>query len=218
MFNRIIVCFIFFLFQINSYSQSSFYAVDSLREIKIYFYDADWDSQLDDLYIQGNNDRILADLEIDGSTYDSVGIRYKGFSSVSINRVKNPFNIKLDYIIDNQEHKGVEKLKLSNVYEDPSFIREVLTYEIAANYMPTAKANYANIYINDTLWGLYTNVQAVNKDFLNDNFGNRYSPFFKCNPSNLNVSPGGENANLSNTHGIDSLDYEFYYDMKSDYG
>jgi len=121
-------------------------------------------------------------------------------------------------MIDGQDHYGVDKLKLSNVYQDPSFIREVLTYEIAANYLPSAKANYANIYINDTLWGLYTNVQAVNKDFLNDHFGNKYNPFFKCNPENLNVSPGGENANLSDTHGNDSLDYQPYYDIKSDYG
>jgi hypothetical protein len=42
--------------------------------------------------------------------------------------------------------------------------------------------------------------------------------FFKCNPENLNVSPGGENSNLSNTHGNDSLDYHPYYDMKSDFG
>jgi len=206
------------LIQFSGFSQNSFYAVDSLREIRIYFHDSDWDHQLDSLYVQGDNERILADLIIDGSPYDSVGVRYKGFSSVSVNRVKNPFNIKLDYVIDGQDHDGVDKLKLSNVYQDPSFIREVLTYEIAANYLPSAKANYANIYVNDTLWGLYTNVQAVNKDFLNDHFGNKYNPFFKCNPENLNVSPGGENANLSDAHGNDSLDYQPYYDLKSDYG
>ena len=206
------------LVQFSVFSQGSFYSLDSLREIRIYFYDSNWDHQLDSLYVQGDNERILADLIIDGSIYDSVGVRYKGFSSVSVNRVKNPFNIKLDYLIDGQDHNGVDKLKLSNVYQDPSFIREVLTYEIAANYLPSAKANYANLYINDTLWGLYTNVQAVNKDFLNDHFGNKYYPFFKCNPENLNVSPGGENANLSDAHGNDSLDYQPYYDIKSDYG
>ena len=206
------------LVQFTGFAQSSFYAVDSLREIRIYFYDADWDYQLDSLYVQGDNERILADLIIDGSPYDSVGVRYKGFSSVSVNRIKNPFNIKLDYVIDGQDHNGVDKLKLSNVYQDPSFIREVLTYEIAANYLPSAKANYVNLYVNDTLWGLYTNVQAINKAFLNDHFGNKYNPFFKCNPENLNVSPGGENSSLSNTHGTDSTDYQPYYGMKSDFG
>ncbi len=215
---RIISILLLVLYFSKSYAQTNFYNVDSIREIQIDFYDSDWDNQLDSLYVQGDNERILADLIIDGLLYDSVGVRYKGFSSVSVNRIKNPFNIKLDYVIDGQDHKGVDKLKLSNIYQDPSFIREVLTYEIAANYLPSAKANYANLYINDTLWGLYTNVQSLNKDFLNDNFGNKYNPFFKCNPENLNVSPGGENSNLSNTHGNDSLDYQPYYDIKSDFG
>jgi len=213
-----ILCLFTAFTQLTVWSQTNFYAVDSLREIRISFYASNWDYQLDSFYVIGDNDRILADIEIDGDYYDSVGVRYKGFSSVSVNRIKNPFNIKLDYIIDGQDHQGVDKLKLSNVIQDPSFIREVLTYEIAADYLPSAKANYANLYINDTLWGLYTNVQAVNKDFLNDHFGNKYNPFFKCNPENLNVSPGGENANLSDTHGTDSTDYYPYYDMKSDYG
>ena len=216
--NYFLLCFFTLLLCNNLYSQTDFYAVDSIREIRISFYQNDWDNQLDSLYILGDNDRILANLTIDGVSYDSVGVRYKGFSSVSVNRIKNPFNIKLDYIINNQDHKGVDKLKLSNVIQDPSFIREVLTYEIAADYLPTVRANYANLYINDTLWGLYTNVQAVNKDFLNDHFGNKYNPFFKCNPDNLNVAPGGENSNLSHSHGLDSLDYYLFYDLKSNYG
>ena len=219
MLKKHLILFVFAVFvQFIGFAQSNFYDVDSLREIRIYFYDTDWDYQLDSFYVQGDNERILADLIIDGSPYDSVGVRYKGFSSVSVNRVKNPFNIKLDYVIDGQDHNGVDKLKLSNVIQDPSFVREVLTYEIAANYLPSAKANYANVYVNDTLWGLYTNVEAVNKDFLNDHFGNKYNPFFKCNPENLDVTPGGENSNLSNAHGNDSLDYEPYYALKSNYG
>ena len=219
MLKKHLILFVFAVFvQFIGFAQSNFYDVDSLREIRIYFYDYNWDYQLDSLYVQGDNERILADLIIDGSPYDSVGVRYKGFSSVSVNRVKNPFNIKLDYVIDGQDHDGVDKLKLSNVIQDPSFVREVLTYEIAANYLPSAKANYANVYVNDTLWGLYTNVQAVNKGFLNDHFGNKYNPFFKCNPENLDVTPGGENSNLSNAHGNDSLDYEPYYALKSNYG
>ena len=31
--------------------------------------------------------------------------------------------------------------------------------------MPAPKANYANLFINDTLWGLYTNVESVNNNF-----------------------------------------------------
>ena len=200
------------------FSQNNFYHTDTVQEIRINFYDSNWDNILDSLYVLGDKQRILAHLEINGFSYDSVGVRYKGFSSVSVNRIKNPFNIKLDYIIENQDHFGIEKLKLSNVIQDPSFIREVLTYEICRNYMPSPKANFVNLFINDTLWGVYTNVEAVNKDFLIDHYQSKYNSFFKCNPENLNVQIGGENSNLSNTHGQDSSDYYMFYDIESDYG
>ena len=202
----------------NGFAQNSFYNIDTIREIKIDFNTNSWDHILDSLYVKGDNERIMATLTIDGIQYDSVGIRYKGFSSVSVDRVKNPFNIKLDYLIDDQNHFGIDKIKLSNVISDPSFIREVLTYEIARKYMPASESNFANLYINDTLWGLYTNTEAVNKDFIRKHYDNRYNPFFKCNPENLDILPGGENSNLSITHGLDSVNYYLFYDIESDNG
>ncbi|MEE2931055.1 MAG: CotH kinase family protein [Bacteroidota bacterium] len=217
-FLRRIALLFLLIISFSSFSQNHFYNVDTIREIKLYFQQADWDYILDSLYIEGNNDRLLADIIIDGNHYDSVGVRYKGFSSVSVNYIKNPFNIKLDYVIEGQDHQGIDKLKLSNVIQDPSFVREVLSYEIARKYIPASEGNYANLYINDTLWGLYTNIEAVNKKFLSKHYGSKYNPFFKCNPDHLDIQIGGENSNLSNTHGTDSSDYYDYYSLKSDYG
>ena len=42
----------------------------------------------------------------------------------------------------------------------------MLAYEVARNYMPASRANFANVYVNDTLQGLYVNVEDVGKDFL----------------------------------------------------
>ena len=143
-------------------AQANFYDVDTIREIKIYFDQPNWDYILDSLYVLGNEDRLLASsIVIDGTQIDSVGIRYKGYSSVSVNRVKNPFNIKLDYV-KNQSYQGIEKIKLNNVIQDPSFVREALSYQIARKYMPSCMANFANVYVNDTLIGIYTNVESVN--------------------------------------------------------
>ncbi|MBT5078651.1 MAG: hypothetical protein HOM61_07065, partial [Candidatus Marinimicrobia bacterium] len=177
----------------NSFSQN-FYDVDNIREIKLYFTQPNWDYLLDSLYLDGLEERLLASVEIDGSMYDSVGVRYKGFSSVSINTVKNPFNIKLDYIDNNQNHEGFEKIKLSNVIKDPSFLREVLSYKIARDYIPSPRANFANVYVNDSLWGLYVNVEAINDKFTNKHFASVNAPLFKCNPLNLSLQTGGENS------------------------
>lgn len=218
MFFRCFFLFFSVIVSVTIFSQSEFYESDDVHEIHIDFYDENWDALLDSLYIEGEGGRILANVDIDGSTYYSVGVRYKGYSSVSINYVKNPFNLKLDYVIEGQNHEGIDKLKLSNVIQDPSFLREVLSYEVCRKYMPASKANYTNLYIGGILWGLYTNVEAVNKEFLIEHFGSKYSPFFKCNPEELNIQIGGENSNLSNTHGTDSMDYVPYYDLESNFG
>ncbi len=204
------------LFTFCSQGQNAFYSNDSIREIRIYFSQTNWDHILDSLYVDGLEERLLCSLAIDGVGYDSVGIRYKGFSSVSVDRKKNPWNIKLDYLIPDQNHRGFDKIKLSNVIHDPSFVREVLSYEIARKYMPASKANFANVYVNDTLFGLYTNVEAVNKPFIFSHFGNNDNTFFKANPDNLDLN--GENCNLGNSPGTDSSDYYTLYDLKSDHG
>jgi spore coat protein CotH len=200
----------------NLLSQADFYAVDSVREVRIYFTESNWDYILDSLYVAGDQDRLRCAITIDGAPYDSIGIRYKGFSSASTTRTKNPFNIKLDYLINGQNHDGIDKLKLGNVIQDPSFVREVLSYEIARKYMPASYANYAEVYINDVYWGLYSNVQTVADDFLNTAFGSSHHAFFKGNPESLDLN--GENANLGNSPGTDSMNYEPLYGMKSDYG
>ena len=212
---RLFISLCSFLFINNLFCQS-FYKTDSLREIKFYFDQPNWKNLLDSLYVLGDQQRILASIKIDGNQYDSVGIRYKGYSSVNITQIKNPFNVKLDFIIDDQEHQGYNKIKLSNCIHDPSFIREALSYQIARKYMPSSKANFVNLYINDTLWGLYSNVESVNKDFLIKHYQSRNNSFFKCNPSSLNLF--GENSNLSMSQGNDSLNYENFYTIKSNFG
>lgn len=213
----ILLGFVLIIGSRNLFSQTNFYSVNNIREIKIYFDQPNWDYLLDSMYVEGSEGRLAATtITIDGVQLDSVGVRYKGYSSVSVNRIKNPFNIKLDYVYTNQSYSGITKLKLSNVIQDPSFVREVLSYEIARKYMPAGEANYSNVYINDTLIGLYSNVQPVNNDFLQAHYSSSDNTFFKCNPANLDLF--GENSNLSNTPGTDSTLYYPLYDLKSDFG
>lgn len=215
-FLQFVIVLLFIFSKNNLTAQSNFYHTDTIQEIRITFSQTNWDHQLDSLYIEGEKNRILCSVEINGENFDSVGIRYKGFSSVSIDRIKNPFNIKLDYVKGNQNYEGFDKIKLSNVIQDPSFLREVMAYEIGRKYMPSSEANFAKVFINNVYWGLYTNVEAVNKDFVTNYFGSRDNAFFKCNPESLDFD--GENSNLGNSPGTDTTNYYPFYDMESDYG
>jgi len=142
----------------------------TVNEIRIVFTQANWDQLLDNLYAAGQEDRLIGTVIINGVTYDSVGVRYKGNSSYSPNRVKNPFNIKLDHIIDNQTVGPYGTLKLANGFMDPTLVRETLGYEIARKYMPAPRSNYANVYVNDVLMGVYTNDQDVDDYFGEEHF------------------------------------------------
>ena len=212
---QILLVAILVAFSLPIFGQTGFYKDGDIHEVKITFTQTNWDYLLDSFYVDGDEERLLASIEINGETFDSVGIRYKGFSSVSVDRKKNPFNIKLDYVKE-QDYNGVDKLKLGNVIQDPSFIREALSYEIARKYMPASGSNYVTLYINNVYWGVYSNVQDVDKGFLRASFGSGENTFVKANPESLDLN--GENCNLSNSPGTDSMDYTSLYEMKSDYG
>ena len=196
-------------------SQSDFYSTEHVREVRLYFSEPDWDHILDSLHeYVGEDGRLLGDVMIEGQMFHNIGVRYKGYSSFDPDAIKSPFNIDLEYNYNNQNYQGYTKLKLSNVIQDPSFIREVLSYEIARKYVPVSQANFANVYVNDTLLGLYTNVEAVDKLYIGKRFGENDHSFFKGAPEQL-IIPDGQNANLA-YHGTDPSGYYPYYKLESD--
>lgn len=198
-----------------AFSQSNFYDINKIPEIRIYFKESNWEELLDSLFINyGEDGRLRGDIKIDGKLIKNVGVRYKGYSSWSSTQIKTPFNIDIEYNYNNQNYQGITKLKLGNVVGDPSFIREAVAYEIARKYMPSSYSNFANVYINDTLIGLYNNVEAVNKNFLKKRFDEGKNTFFKGSPETLNLN-GNNNADLS-FHGNDTSDYKVYYKLESD--
>jgi hypothetical protein len=195
-------------------ASQDFYDVSTVHTIQITFTQSNWDRILDSLFA-ASEDRLIGTVVIDGVQYDSVGIRYKGNSTYSANRVKNPLNIKLDHIIDNQTIQGYGTLKLANVWFDPSFVREVLSYEIANNYMPSSKANYCNVYINGTLLGLYVSVQDVDKLFMRTHFMDDAGVRFKGE-----VAFGGPQTiyTVWGYDSEDSSDYTDRYEIESNEG
>ena len=179
----------------SSFSQDIFDI--GIRKIEIFFNEPNWDDTLDVYYANDIGERLIADsILIDGISDQDVGVKYKGNSSYNVNNAKNPISIKLDYVHNGQSIDGYNVLKLSNGFKDPTFVREVLGYEMAREYMPASKATYANVFINGAWNGLYTLVQSVDEDFLNEHFYERKGPFFKVDNTNVTVAgcPGGPNG------------------------
>lgn len=186
-----------------------------VRNIEIFFSEVHWDDTLDLYYSNGNGQRLVADsIIIDGEVDQNVGIKYKGNSSYNINNGKNPMNIRLDYINNGQSIDGYNVLKLSNGFKDPTFVREMLSYKIAQEFMPAPKATYANVSVNGVLVGLYVCVQSVDDDFTNENFYERKGPFFKAENTGINI-PNCSGPLRVWDHYLDTLCYQRAYEMQS---
>ena len=204
-----------FLLLSFSVTAQSMYDNTSVTKIEIYFSTTNWDQLLDNYYAAGLDERLLADsVVINGNMKDSVGVKYKGNSTYSANNAKNPINIALDYVQDNQDYQGFRTIKLSNGQNDPSFVREVLSFEIARKYMKVPQSNYAEVHINGAYHGLYVNTESINSDFQNDYlYADTDNTRFKCNPESVFSGNGSSLAYL----GTDSASYEDYYELKSDF-
>ena len=211
LFSFLLMCSCAF-FHLNA---QNFYQRDSIQVIEIFFSFSNWDAQLD--ANEATETYIYADsIRINGTSFDSCGVRYKGNSSYNPSNQKNPLRLELNTIKANQDYQGFTDIKLSNGYKDPSMIREILTYQILENYMDCPRSNFARVYINGQYRGVYTNNESIKDDF---NEAHYYADdtYFKCNPVG-GAGPGGGTSPDLKYLGTDSTSYFNGYELKSTYG
>jgi hypothetical protein len=213
---KVIYTLISFLILQSLASAQSFYDETVIQTIEISFLQSNWDALLDAEKAGDENYIMAQSVTINGIVFDSVGVKYKGNSTYNSNYVKNPFHIELDTYKEH-DYQGYKDIKLSNVANDPSFVREVLSYNILRKYMHAPKSNYANVYVNGNLIGLYSNSESVSKAFLDDRFSDKNNTFIKCNPPS-GAGPGTTTLPNLVYLGTDSASYYAGYELKSDYG
>jgi spore coat protein CotH len=200
---------------ISALTGQEFYDVSNINQIDIYFEETEWDSIMNRYYRDRTGERLKATIYINWQIIDSVGVRYKGFSSYK--GEKKPLNIELNYL-NSQRYNGIKTIKLSNGYRDPSFIREVLSYEIARKYMPASHSNYANVYINDEYKGVYISAEPVDDIFLKNHFVEENGVFIKGAPEVARGWPRFLGKADFVYLGSDSTEYFKSYDLKSERG
>lgn len=199
----------------KSYTQD-FYDLNTIQTIEITFAESNWDQLLDNAYASSGDYILAQQVKINGIVFDSVGVKYKGNSTYNPNQNKNPFHIELDTYKDHK-YEAYTDIKLSNVAKDPSFIREVLSYQILRQYMDAPLSNYANVYVNGTLLGLYSNSESISKKFVDSRFYSKRNTFIKCNPPD-GAGPGSNDYPNLVYLGQDSTSYYDAYELKSDDG
>jgi spore coat protein CotH len=192
------------------------YEETQIDTIRLYFDQPNyWQQMLGNWETKTN---IPATMVFKGETYDSVGVRFRGQTSYMFiqGSQKKSFNITLDWIIDDQEIEGYETLNLINGYEDPSFIREPLYQKLSRNHIASAKSNHVQLFLNDQNWGIYINIQQLDRKHAREWFLDRNATRWRAEKT---VGGPGFGAGFSSLNwlGWDTAVYQDYYTMKKYY-
>ncbi len=211
------------IFALLSAQAQQVFDLNTVHELRITFAQNDWDALLHANKLKNSDSRLVAKMLWDGVPYDSVGVRYKGNSSYynvrGTGSTKLPFNLKINEIHKKQTlPEGVTTLKLSNVFRDPSFVREALSYEIARQYMAAPRCNFVRVFVNEKYVGLYNSSESLDDKFLSKKFEENSKILFKCDPDwkaqPIAGCPQGDKASLMYL-GEDSTCYRPFYEQSS---
>ena len=105
-----------------------------------------------------------------GQVARNVGIRSRGTGSRSGD--KPGLRVDFNRFDETQQFLGLKSVILRNHVQDPSQIHERLAMQLFARVgLPVPREAHVRLYVNDAYAGLYSVVEAVDKVFLGDRFG-----------------------------------------------
>ncbi|TAL61488.1 MAG: T9SS type A sorting domain-containing protein [Bacteroidetes bacterium] len=183
-----IICIILFAAYLSaqvSYAQAdgdSLFESNQIHNIKLYFAQAKWYDSL--IVYKPLDKKMMGNVNINGRFIDSVGVQFKGNSSFNAPGVKKPWKIDFNEYSTGTKYDGLKTINLNNAMKDPSFMREKIFDDFCRRVgVEAPRATYANVYVNDTLWGFYTLVEQCDKTMLNTQIGNNGGNLFKGDPN-----------------------------------
>lgn len=122
---------------------------------------------------------VAAQLNLDGETFGTVGVRYKG-SSYSLGNCfdtlgnhfqkkecgKVSLKVKFNKFTDSLRLYSMKELNLHSMFSDGSKMRDMISYQMFRDmgiYSP--RTSYVKVYVNDVLWGIFVAVEAIDGRF-----------------------------------------------------
>ncbi|MBN8588578.1 MAG: CotH kinase family protein [Rhodothermia bacterium] len=193
-----------------------------IRTVELTFAESNWWTLLTQNYSTKTD--LMGTMTVDGQSFQKVGVRFKGQTSYNTGTSqKKSFNITLDAQIADQNWLGYKTLNLNNAFEDKSFMREVLYLKQIRKHIPAAQANYVQLKINGADWGIYANVQQLDKQFIREWFQNDNGTRWRADVTTTGTGgpggpPGGgwgDGTAAVNYLGSDTTAYQKYYTLKS---
>ena len=190
---------------------SAWFAQNAIHDLHITIPEASWDPINAQARPPGCvpflREYYTGSVEVEGETLDGVGVRTKGGcgSSRDLGQ-KASFKINLSW--DDQSIEGcpverrihgLKRFTLNNQVQDRTFVHEMLAYRFYQLMgVPTPRANHVRVFVNDELWGLYLNLESIDRRFLSRWFSNKdgmlYEGTYWCELLPQNVPPADEDT------------------------
>jgi len=115
---------------------------------------------------------VVADLVVDGTVMNNVGLKLRGESSEQRWDGKPSFKIDLRAYDNCEPFASVEHLLLNNGFDDPAQAKEVISGSVMrALGVEVPYTTFATVTVNGDLFGLYTSVEAVEDGFIGHHWG-----------------------------------------------
>ena len=153
---------------------ATLFASDHLMQVEITMAPDDWQALRISHRETGENfarivekpfDYYPATAIIDGREIGEVGIRKKGFFGSSIS-TRPSLKLKLNYVEEDKEFAGQDRLTFNNNNQDPARAQTVLVYQFMNDSgVKSPRSSLARITLNGEDLGIYTHVESVRKPF-----------------------------------------------------
>ena len=135
-----------------------------------------YDSVLSDHYYMA---RFIFDDNEKRDTLQNVGFRLRG--NTSRFSKKKSFKISFNEYVSGRKYQGVKKINLNGEHNDPTMIREKLFYDIWKKAgMVERRTCFVKMYINGSYYGLYTNLEEMEKEWLTLVYPKTGGNLYKC--------------------------------------
>ncbi|MBI5511720.1 MAG: CotH kinase family protein [Deltaproteobacteria bacterium] len=126
-----------------------------------------------------------ATVTVDGVTVTNVGVRKKGFFG-SLDETKPSLKINIDEYVLDQRLSGVTDITLNNNKQDPANLRQCLGFGLFAKAsVPSPRCNFAKVVVNGRNLGVYSHVEALKKQFLEQHFADKTGNLYEGALSDL---------------------------------
>ncbi len=162
-------------------------------DIQIIADEKEWSQMLENATAE---EYIPATIIIDGEKLETVGIRPKGNSSLSMvaqddTSDRYSFKLEFDHYVSGQTWLGLDKIVINNMQGDSTYMKEYLSYDIM-NYVgvETPLYTFANISVNGQAGGFYLAVEAFEDSYAARVYGNDYGQLYK--PEGMGMRGNGQ--------------------------